>query len=170
MAVHFVCTTLNRVAALYRNWYEGCEIGKLFDYAKVVDQRRSQVESIRMKLEELVPGTECYFIRDSYQYAIRRDWDWAQEWISCGTLGTVMVDGERVKCLFGIAVGPDEGKLLWEWGARRHPSESETNTPGGWWVEIEGDEGIYNCKNVLDEEACINDLRKWMEQYHFEAQ
>lgn len=172
MAVHIVCTTLNRVAALYRNWDEGCEIGKLFDYTKIVDPRRAQVESIRMKLEELVPGTECYFLRDSYQYAIRRDWDWAHEWISCGTLGTVMVEGKRVKCLLGIAVGPDEEGLIWEWGARRHPSESETNRPNEWWVATDEDKYIYNSsnKNVLDEESCLRDIKAWIENYHFECE
>ena len=171
MAVHIVCTTLNRVAALYRNWYEGCEIGKLFDYAKIADGRRLQVESIRMKIEELVPGTECYFIRDPYQHAIQSDWDWAREWISCGTSGTVMVEGKRVKCLFGIAVGPDEDGLVWEWGARRHPSEHETNVPSGWWVAVDDEEYIYNCsKDVLDEDACIRDLKNWMERYQFEIQ
>ena len=76
------------------------------------------------------------------------------------------------KCLLGIAVGPDEEGLIWEWGARRHPSESETNRPNEWWVATDEDKYIYNSsnKNVLDEESCLRDIKAWIENYHFECE
>ena len=170
MAVHFVCTTFNRISALYRNWYEGCEVEKLLDYSKVNDTRRHQVESVRMKLKELLPDVECYFLRDPFQHVIRNDWDWAQKWISCGALGTVTIDGSKVKCLFGVAVGQEGDELVWEWGARRHPMETETNQPNGWWVVTGEESCIYdNSENELDAENIYEDLKKWKKQYLFNA-
>ncbi len=170
MAVLFVCTTFNRISALYRNWYEGCEIAILLDYSKIKDDRRVKIESVRKKLDEFLTGVECYFLRGQYQHIIRNDWDWTQKWISCGAVGMVTVDGTKVKCLLGIAVGQEGDEVVWEWGARRHPAEVETNTPNGWWVASEDDQYIYNsCNGSLDEEICLQNLKQWMSQYCFEA-
>lgn len=170
MAVHFVCTTFSRISALYRNWYEGCEIGKLFDYSKITDKRREQIEFICKKLIEFLPDVKCYFVREPYQHIIQNDWDWTQKWISCGALGMVTVDGAKVKCLLGIAVCQEDNELIWEWGARRHPIEAETNRPNEWWVISGDDQYVCNSsKDSLNEDVCVNELKKWMAQYQFEV-
>lgn len=168
MAVRFVCTTFNRISALYRNWYEGCEIAKLLDYSKITDKRREQIEFACKRLKESsMPDVKCYFLREPYQHEIQNDWDWAQKWISCGSVGTVMVNGRKVKCLLGIAVGQEDDRVVWEWGARRHPSECETNTPQGWWIVNENDQYIYKSSETPSIEACVKDLVEWGQTYSF---
>lgn len=63
MAVRFVCTTFNRISALYRNWYEGCEIAKLFDYSKITAS--SETPSIEACVKDLMEWGQTYsFSRD----------------------------------------------------------------------------------------------------------
>ena len=37
-------------------------------------------------------------------------------------------------------------------------------------VIAEEEQYIYNSKDVLDAEACVEELKNWMVKYHFEAQ
>ncbi len=133
-AFRFIHFAMERLSKIYQEWYHSLSIDTMLDFDNINSLRHNLINMIHEKY----PDTKTYYVypRGKQEELLASEpWNWGREWIACGFLKRINIDGVSQRCYLSMC---SNGRLF-QFGVRRHPEEiSIGGDESQWWFSTKG--------------------------------